>query len=97
METDPPSDQDKNGLSKRNCQMVLRMAWGWLSSTLLPITFWWQAPKRSVEVSNYIAIKIDNITTTLFEIVFQEPPDFCNLFPLFRIGYVTIIKDSPVQ
>ena len=94
VETAPPSHQDKNGLSERNWQSILRMLRGWLASSLLPTNFWYYALKRATEVSNYVPIRIDNKLTTPYEMVYQEKPDLRNLFPMFSVGYVSELRDG---
>ena len=67
-------------MSERNWQTVLRMAREWLASALFPTSFCWYALKRSVKVSNYVLITVDNQLTAPFEMVYQQQPGLHNLF-----------------
>ena len=67
---------------------VLKMARGWVSSAILPPTFWWFAFKRAVEVSNYFPLTVDGKLTTPHELVYQSKPNLQNLLPLFSVAYV---------
>ena len=84
----PEGKQRQNGLAEGTWRTILRMARGWIASSLLPPTFWWFAFKRAVEVSNYIPIRINNSYTTPHELVFHQKPNLQNLLPMFSVAYV---------
>ena len=52
IEAAPPKHQHHNGLVERNWRTIVRMVRSWLTSSLLPSSFWFYAIKRVVEVSN---------------------------------------------
>ena len=64
------------------------MARNWLTSSLLPSSFWWQAVKRASEMANYIPLILNNKLTTSHELVFGIQPDFQNILPMFSVAYV---------
>ena len=84
----PEAKQRQNGLAEGTWRTILRMARGWIASSLLPPTFWWFAFKRAVEVSNYIPLTVNNTLTTPHELVFNEKPNLQNLLPLFSVAYI---------
>ena len=88
IESAPPRQQHKNGLVERNWRTVIRMARSWLSSALLPSSFWYHAVKRAIEVSNYLPVTLNGITTTPFELVHHHKPDIRSLIPLFSVAYI---------
>ena len=85
----PPRHQHQNGLVERNWRSILRMACSWMTTSLLPSSFWYYAVKRAIEVSNYLPVAFHNHTTSSFEIVHHQKPDIRNLFPLSRDGNST--------
>ena len=84
----PEGKQRQNGLAEGTWRTILRLARGWIASSLLPPSYWWFAFKRAVEVSNYVPLKKDNIWTTPHELVFHEKPDLQNLLQMFSVCYV---------
>ena len=84
----PEEKQRQNGLAEATWRTILRMARGWIASSLLPPTYWWFAFKRAVEVSNYITLKLNNTFTTPHELVFGQKPNLQNLLPMFSVAYV---------
>jgi deoxyuridine 5'-triphosphate nucleotidohydrolase len=84
----PPRQQHKNGLVERNWRSVVRMARSWLTSALLPSSFWFYAIQRAVQVSNYLPVNLKGQTTTPFEIVHHQQPDLRSLIPLFSTAYI---------
>jgi deoxyuridine 5'-triphosphate nucleotidohydrolase len=84
----PPRQQHKNGLVERNWRSVVRMARSWLTSALLPSSFWYYAIKRAVEVSNYLPVTLKGQPTTPFELVHHQKPDLRALIPLFSTAYI---------
>ena len=88
IESAPPKHQHKNGLVERNWRTVIRMARSWLSSALLPSSFWYHAVKRAIEVTNYLPVTLNGITTTPFEVVHHHKPDIRSLIPLFSVAYI---------
>ena len=87
LESAPPEKQYQNGLCERNWRSLLRMARSWLATSLLPSDFWWFALKRATEVSNYIPLKINGITTTPHQLTYNTKPDLRNLLPMFCVAY----------
>ena len=81
----PEGKQRQNGDTWRT---ILKMARGWIASSLLPPTFWWFAFKRAVEVSNYLPLKKNNKVSTPHELVFGSKPNLQNLLPLFSVAYI---------
>ena len=73
------------------------MARAWLTSHLLPSTFWWWALKRATEISNYIPIRIDNKYITPFELTYGEKPDLRNLTQIFSVAYLSRYKDGNIS
>ena len=73
------------------------MARSWLSSHLLPSSFWFHAIKRACEISNYIPIIAKGQHTTPFEIVHHQKPDLRTLFPMFSVAYIDKDEDSTTQ
>ena len=61
---------------------------------MLPTEFWWFAIKRAAEVSNFLPVKANGITTTPFELVYHQKSDFRTLFPLFSVAYIRRLKDG---
>lgn len=90
----PEGKQRQNGLCERNWRSLLRMARGWIASSLLPSSFWWYAIKRATEVSNYLSIRVDNVYSTPHELVFGEQPDLRNLLPLFSVAHIRSYSDA---
>ena len=90
----PEGKQNQNGLAEGTWRVILRMARGWIASSLLPPTYWWFAFKRAVEVSNYLPLKINNKYTTPHELVYHEQPNLQNLLPMFSVCYIRR-KTSP--
>ena len=85
----PPYRQNENGLIERHWQQVVSMARNWLTSALLPSKFWFLAVKRACEIANIMPTKhVDGIITTPHELVYQQKPDFRQLFPLFSTSYI---------
>lgn len=84
----PEGKQNQNGLAEGTRRTILRMARGWIASSLLPPTYWWFAFKRAVEVSNYLPLKLNNKYTTPHELVYQERPNLQNLLPLISVCYI---------
>ena len=80
--------QSQNGLCERNWKTILQMARNWISSAMLPSSFWWHALKRATEVSNYIPLKINNTLNTPHGLVCGTKADMRNLFPLFSVAYI---------
>ena len=37
------------------------------------------------------------ITSTPFEMVYQQKPDLCTLFPMFSVAYVSKLRDGAVD
>ena len=90
----PAGKQRLNGICERSWRSLLRMSRSWLLSSLLPTKFWFHALKRAAEVSNYLPLKVNDVLTTPFELVYKRKPDLRNLFPLFSVGYVRRSRDS---
>ncbi len=88
IESAPPHMQHKNGLVERNWRSIVRMARSWLSSALLPSSFWFYTVKRAVETSNYLPVTLNGQVTTPFEIVYHQQPDIRALIPLFSVAYI---------
>ena len=86
--------QRQNGLCERNWRTVLRMARGWIASSLLPASFWWYSMKRAVEVSNYLPVKINNSYSTPHCLAFSEKPDLRNLLSLFVVAHIRRYHDE---
>jgi hypothetical protein len=86
----PPRQQHKNGLVERKYQTILKMTRNWLTSSLLPSSYWWFAMKRAVEVSNMLPTFHTNTThpVTPFELFYGSKPDLRNLVPMFSVVYV---------
>lgn len=84
----PPKSQNENGLVERSWRSIVRMARGWLASSLLPASFWFYAVKRACEVSNYLPLKSKGILTSSFELVHHQKPDLRTLFPMFSVAYI---------
>ena len=84
----PEGKQNQNGLAEGTWRTILRMARGWIASSLLPPTYWWFAFKRAVEVSNYLPLKLNNKYTTPHELVYKEKPNLQNLLPMFSVCYI---------
>ena len=87
----PPRQQHKNGLVERKYQTILKMTRNWLTSALLPSSYWWLAMKRAVEVSNTLpTFHIDTPSpTTPHELFYGEQPDLRALVPMFTPAWVT--------
>ena len=94
VEAAPPRHQNQNGLVERNWRSVIRMARSWLTSALLPSSFWYFAIKRAVETSNYLPIKANGIITTPHELAYHIKPNMHALFPMFSLGYIDKPYDS---
>ena len=73
------------------------MARSWLTSHLLPSTFWWWALKRATEISNYLPIRINNKFTTPFELTYGTKPDLRNIISPFSVAYLSIYKDDNIS
>ena len=73
------------------------MARAWLTSNLLPSTFWWLALKRATEISNYLPIRINNKFTTPFELTYGEKPDLRNITQMFSVAYLSRYKDGNIS
>ena len=58
------------------------------SALLLPSSFRYHAFKRAIEVTNYLPVTLNGITTTPFELVHHHKPDICSLIPLFSVAYI---------
>ncbi len=91
----PPNRQDQNGLVERHWQTVVSMSRRWLKSSLLPSKYWYFAMKRACEVCNILPTShIKDVYTTPHELVYNEKPDFRQLFPLFSIAYIKQIRQA---
>ena len=97
IEAAPPNKQNQNGLAESNWKAILQMARAWLSSHLLPSKFWWYALKRATEISNYIPIKINDTTSTPFELAYGSKPDLRFLLPMFSVSYLSRYKDGNIS
>ncbi len=85
----PSCRQDKNGVVERHWQTMVAMAHNWLSSAVLPSTFWFYVIKRAVEVGNYFPTQLENGTFTApFELVHRAKPYLRVLFKLFGLAAV---------
>ena len=93
LQSAPPDLQNMNGICERNWRSILKMARGWLVSSLLPSNFWWFALKRATEVSNYLPLTINQKLTTPHEIVYKSKPDLRNLLPMFCVSYTSYKSD----
>ena len=94
VEAAPSGRQCQNGLTERNWRTIVRMARSWLTSALLPSTFWWFAIQRASQVTNYLPLKANGHTTTPLELAYGVKPDLRVLFPLFAIGYIRRTRDA---
>jgi hypothetical protein len=60
-----------------------------MTQSLLPSEFWYFGIKRACEVCNILpTTHIENKTTTPFEIMFNKPADYRQLFPMFSAAYI---------
>jgi deoxyuridine 5'-triphosphate nucleotidohydrolase len=88
VESAPPYRQHQNGMVERHWQTLVNMARNWLSSSMLPVEYWYFAIKRACEVSNMLPIKKNGKLTTPYELVYNKKVDYRALFPLFSIAYI---------
>ena len=94
LESAPPKHQHQNGLVERNWRTLVRMARSWLSSALLPSSFWFHAIKRACEIKNYLPVNLKGQITSPHELVYHHKPDMRCLFPLFSVAYIDKDEDS---
>ena len=93
----PPRRQSQNGLVESRWKQIIKMTRNWITSALLPTTFWWFGVKRAVEVSNTAIPTFHhdkNNPTTPFELVHKRKPDLRNLIPMFSIADIKIDKEQ---
>ena len=64
VESAPLNHQHQNGLVERHCRTLIQMVCSWLTSTLLPSSFWFHAIKKACEVSNYLPINLKRQITS---------------------------------
>ena len=91
VESSPPYRQHQNGLVERNWQSLVNMSRNWMTSNLLPSTYWYFALKRASEVGNILPTNhIKDTITTPHELVFGSKVDYRSLFPMFSLAYVKL-------
>lgn len=94
----PQGRQNQNGLSEGNWKYVCNMARNFLTENLLPRQFWFHALKYSVQVSNYLPVKLTNgQISTPFELAHGTTPDYRKLIPIFAIGYTKVDSTTATQ
>ena len=81
IEAAPPYRQHQNGLVERHWQTMVNMARNWLTSAMLPSTYWYLAIKRACEVLNIMPVRHQNN-------VYKKKVDYRSLIPLFCIAYI---------
>ena len=90
----PPKRQQQNGLVERHWALLVKMARQWLTSSLLPTSYWWFAIKRACEVSNIIKASHKKELISPYELVTGEKPDYRQLFPLFSVAYMKYAQEE---
>jgi hypothetical protein len=94
VESAPPYRQHQNGIVERHWQTLVNMARNWLTSSMLPVDYWYFAIKRACEVSNMLPIKKKGKLTTPYELLYKKKVDYRALFPLFSIAYIRQHKED---
>jgi hypothetical protein len=94
----PQGRQNQNGLSKGNWKYICNMARHFLTENLLPCQFWFRTLKYSVQVSNFLQIKLTNgQISTPFELAHGTTPDYQRLILIFTIGYTKVDSSTATQ
>ena len=75
VESTPPKHQHQNELVEHNWRTLVRKAHSWLSSALLPSSFWFLAIKRACQVHNYLPVNVKGQITSPHELVHHIKPD----------------------
>jgi dUTPase/transposase InsO family protein len=88
IQASPPYRQHQNGLVESHWQTVVSMARNWLTSSLLPSTYWFFAVKRASEVCNILPTRHLSSVSTPFELVHKKKVDYRLLFPMFSTSYI---------
>jgi hypothetical protein len=74
------------------------MARNFLTENLLPRQFWFHALKYSVQVSNYLPVRLTNgQVSTPHELAHGIPPDYRKLIPIFAVGYTKVNSTTAIN
>jgi deoxyuridine 5'-triphosphate nucleotidohydrolase len=84
----PPYRQHQNGLVERHWQTMVNMARNWLTSSMLPSSYWYFAIKRACEVTNLLPVLRNGKLTTPYELVYHKKVPYRSLIPMFSIAYI---------
>ena len=90
----PLGRQSQNGLVERVWQMVIAMAWSYITDMQMPCEYWYWAVWHAIQVSNYLPSTVNGVATTSFELVHGVKPDYSVLFRLFSTGFFRHTRDS---
>jgi dUTPase len=88
IESSPPYRQHQNGLVESHWKHIVNMSRNWLTSSLLPSTYWFFAVKRASEVCNIMPTSHLGSVTTPFELVHKRKVDYRLLFPMFSSAFI---------
>ena len=90
----PPKRQQQNGLVEQHWALLVKQARQWLTSALLPTSYWWFAIKRACEISNIIKAshKMENVSP--YELVTGIKPDYRQMIPIFSVAYMKYAQEE---
>jgi hypothetical protein len=88
--------QLSNELVERPWRTMVEMARAYLTETQMPWAFWFHAISYAARMMNCIPGKVQDVLTTLFELIHHSPPDSRLWFPLFSVGNFHHTRDGLV-